>query len=92
MSSVVFTAFTDQLAAIAERIENLSKPQTRCFMAILEFIDEHGYSPSIRELTTMQGLKSKSTTKALVDQLQELGLISFEPGLSRTIRIRDADE
>lgn len=56
---------------------------------IIEYIKEHGYSPSVREIGDGVGLKSTSTVhKHLIIMLQE-GMIETDAGLgiARAIRI-----
>lgn len=61
------------------------------YKAIKEFIEENGYSPSIRELCEITGKESTATIKFFLDRLRKDGIISFVTGKNRTIRIL-ADE
>ena len=54
---------------------------------IATFIDNNGYSPTIRELCELTGLKSTSTVHTHLVRLQSDGLITFEMDRPRTIRV-----
>ncbi len=54
---------------------------------IADFTNEHGYSPTIREIGQAVGLRSNSTTAGYLDRMQKAGLISSSPGSARSIRI-----
>ena len=57
------------------------------FKAITDFIDKNGYSPSIRELCIVTGIKSSSTLHSYLIKLELEGYIKREKGCSRTINI-----
>jgi len=57
---------------------------------IKNYISEHGYSPSFREIRTAVGLSSASTVRVHLTHLAEDGLIAFQEGVPRTIRIVSA--
>lgn len=63
---------------------------------ILRFIDdftnEHGFSPTIREIGQAVGLRSNSTTAGYLDRMQKAGLISSSPGSARSIHIVRKEE
>ena len=54
---------------------------------IKNFIREHGYCPSVRELGELLGLKSTATIHYGLKQLKKKGYIDYIPKKSRTIRI-----
>lgn len=53
---------------------------------IVQFIKEHGYSPSIRELGGQFGV-SDPAMKGLLDRLEQRGRIRREPGMPRTLQV-----
>ena len=57
------------------------------YNAIKDYINTHGYSPSIRDLCEVTGKTSTSTIKTRLDSLVESGYIEIEPTYARTIRI-----
>lgn len=58
---------------------------TRIFIAVLRFHEAHGYGPSLREISTETGLPFGSITHHLA-ALQARGMVTWEPGQSRTLR------
>lgn len=55
--------------------------------AIREYIDAHGYPPTVRELCSMTGIRSTSNVSWHLEVLARDGLIERTPGVSRGIRI-----
>lgn len=67
-----------------------SKPtvkQEELYFIIKDFIDEHGFSPTVRQLCKLTGNKSTDTVAQKLYKLKDKGYIDFEPNKSRTIRI-----
>ena len=56
---------------------------------ISAFIDEHGYSPTVREIRDGVGVSSMSYTNQLIAQLVARGAITMIRGRRRSIRIAD---
>lgn len=57
-------------------------------MVFLEsYIENHGYSPTVREIGQAVGLKSSSPVHSHLYILNELGYITWNPNIPRTIRI-----
>ena len=56
---------------------------------LIEYIDEHGYPPTTREIGEMVGLKSTSSVHAHLQRLLKEGKIETDAGLGvpRAIRI-----
>ena len=50
--------------------------------------NEHGYSPTVRELSILLGLKSTATVQQHLDELEKKGFIERNPSCARTIRVR----
>ena len=61
--------------------------QTASFL--IQFKEEHGFSPTYDEICAGTGVKSKSHARKLVDELVERGLIERDPYKARNIRILD---
>ena len=53
---------------------------------IRSYIERYGYSPSMRDVSKAIGI-SISPTKYRLDRLRESGVITFEDGMARTIRV-----
>ena len=66
--------------------ERLTKRQKEVFKQICKYIDENGYSPSIRELCKLCGLSSSATMFVHLQKLRDKGFIYFEDKKFRTIK------
>ncbi len=57
--------------------------------AIVQYIDEHGYPPSVREIGAMVGLKSTSSVHFHMERLFKEGRLETDAdlGTSRAIRV-----
>lgn len=53
---------------------------------IKNYINKHGYSPTIREIGELAGTTSSATPMVMVRRLKSLGYIEYEKGKNRTIR------
>jgi repressor LexA len=65
----------------------LSPVQARILEFIIRYRDQHGYTPTMREIAEDAGLKAVSSVKYQLDQLDEAGYISTKDGLARGIQI-----
>ena len=61
----------------------------RIMVAIVQYIGEHGYPPSVREIGAMVGLKSTSSVFAHMQRLITEGKLETDAdlGTSRAIRV-----
>ncbi len=55
--------------------------------AILDYRQEYGISPSLRDLQAALGLSSTSVVTWRLRMLKRLGAINYEPYLARTITV-----
>ena len=55
--------------------------------AIKKFIDQHKYSPSIRDICDITGIKSTSTVHGHLEVLKKQGYIEWDSTLIRTLRL-----
>lgn len=69
-----------------ERVESAPKTDAQVVAVIRAYIDSHGYSPSMRDIAKAIGL-SVSPTKRRLDLMRDKGLITFESGKPRTIKV-----
>lgn len=53
------------------------------------YIPEHGYAPTQRQIATACGIASIGSVNYWLKRLADLGWIRFEPGISRTIVLLD---
>lgn len=65
----------------------MTEKQKTLYEAIKKFINEHGYSPTVRELCELTNKKSPSTTLAKLRCLKRMKYISYEENKPRTIKI-----
>ena len=66
------------------------KPQHAAIkMVIIEYIQKHGYPPTVREIAKMTGYKSTSSVQGHLVRMFELGILETDekPGASRAIRV-----
>lgn len=56
---------------------------------IIEYIQEHGYSPTVREIAQGMGNKSPSTAHKYLDEMLKDGMIETDTGIGspRAIRV-----
>ena len=61
--------------------------EKRVLEAITNYKAEHGYSPTIRELCELSGLKSTSSVHYVLCNLEKQGYITNEQGKCRAIKV-----
>ena len=59
--------------------------ERRVYDAARQFIAEHGYSPTIRELTALVNYASPASTKVRLNDMRHRGYISFVDATPRTL-------
>lgn len=69
--------------------QELSKSQQIVYQAIKDYIEQKGYSPSIRELCDITGKRSPATIHTHLINLCNLGYIEIQKGSNRTVRIKE---
>ena len=57
------------------------------YQFIVKYINDKGYSPSVREISSAVGLKSSSSIHAHLMKLEEEGRIEMKPRCPRTIKV-----
>lgn len=65
----------------------LTDCQRRVLDAIEQYVDAHGYAPSLREIGHRSGLRSPSSVQHHVRALEEHGCIRRRHGCPRTIEL-----
>jgi repressor LexA len=63
--------------------------RAKILMAIQAYHEKHGFSPTVRELRDMVGLRSTATVHRYLGILKKEGKIDWNPEMARTIRILD---
>jgi repressor LexA len=69
-------------------LKRIIKTKQRILKAIQDFMEDHGYPPSIREIAKKVGLKSTKAVKVHLDNLAKQGLIDRIACQARSIRIK----
>lgn len=72
---------------MARRNEGLGERHIRIMRFLTDFQEQHGYSPSIREIGKHIGVESTSLVDYYLDQLCQTNLIERDKRVSRSIRI-----
>lgn len=57
------------------------------YQFIVKYINDKGYSPSVREISSAVGLKSSSNVHVHLMKLEEEGRIEMKPHCARTIKV-----
>jgi SOS-response transcriptional repressor LexA len=55
-------------------------------MFVARFHASHGWGPSHREITAAMGWESTSTSFAALARLRRAGMVTWEPGIPRSLR------
>ena len=72
-------------------MKTLTDKQRDILDIIEKFIDENGYSPTIREIGKIAKLNSPATVYTHLTNLREKGYITYMDGKMRTIRILEVE-
>ena len=70
-------------------MSKLTEKQQQIYDFILDFSQEHGYPPSVREIAQAVDLKSPSTVHFHLKGLRQAGLITQAEGKNRAISVTD---
>ncbi len=65
----------------------LTPQQQSILKLVKEFMTEHGYAPTVRELCRLAGLKSPDTVQYHLDNLRAKGLLGSAHGKPRTLAL-----
>lgn len=65
----------------------MTSTQARIVRFIREFWDQRGYAPTLSEIGTGVGMKSRSSAAYQIDQLVKAGVVERDPLRPRTIRL-----
>lgn len=55
-------------------------------LAIEKYTDKHGFSPTVREIGDLSGIKSTSTVHKHLEKLKLQGKVEWNPTQPRTLR------
>jgi len=65
----------------------LTDRQTEIWQFLVEYVDAHGYPPTVREIGERVGLASPSTVHAHLATLERVGLIKRDPTKPRAVEL-----
>ena len=68
---------------------DLTGRQQEIWTFLIEYVDRHGYPPTVREIGEAVGLASPSTVHAHLANLEKLGLLRRDPSKPRAIEMLD---
>jgi len=68
-------------------MEKISEMQREVLLKIQNYIEENGYSPSVRELCKLTGKSSPATIHFHLKALKRKGYINYNERKNRTIRV-----
>jgi repressor LexA len=66
---------------------NLTKRQQEIFEYVKQYVSDHGYPPTVRDIGKAIGLTSSSTVHAHLANLEKLGLLRRDPTKPRAIEV-----
>lgn len=65
----------------------LKERENKLYQAIVDFINQNNYPPTVRELCCITNVKSTNTVHRDIKALKEKGYITYEARTMRTIRV-----
>lgn len=74
-------------SADAPAVDALPARQRDVIRLIIELTDKHGYPPTLAELARALGLRNRMTVHQHVAALKKKGMVHWEPGLNRSLRV-----
>jgi repressor LexA len=77
---------------VKKQAESSRDKQQRILLAIRLFWRANGFAPSLREICTAAEISSTSVAVWHLEQLQDAGLVQYEAGKPRTIRLTHKEE
>ncbi|MGC9520397.1 MAG: transcriptional repressor LexA [Anaerolineae bacterium] len=69
------------------RVQDLPERQQKVLACIEEYVEDHGFPPTVREIGDAIGVNSTSLVSYYLKRLEEQGLITREPSMSRAIQL-----
>lgn len=69
---------------------NMLSIKTRVLQYVRLYIAKHGYPPAIRDIVNDCGISSTSVVAYNLKRLQEEGVLSYTPGIARSIVLHEA--
>ena len=73
-------------------MKKITNRQEQILTFIRVYHEEHGYTPTIREICSHLELSSPATVHSHLARLKQKGLITYQPYQSRTIKLIQVEE
>lgn len=70
-----------------QSVDSLPPRQKDVLEHIIALTEEHGYPPTLAELAKALGLRNRMTVHQHVAALKKKGLVHWEPGLNRSLKV-----
>ena len=70
----------------------LTEKENLVYQAIVEFMSENNYAPTVRELVSMTKINSTATVRGYIDRLKRKGYLTCKPSIARSIVIKQVTE
>lgn len=70
-------------------LDDLPPRQKEVVRLIVSMTEQHGYPPTLAELAKTMGLRNRMTVHQHVAALKKKGIVKWEPGLNRSLRVVD---
>ena len=70
-----------------QNAKSLPARQKDVLSAIVQLSQDNGYPPTLAQLAQSLGLKNRMTVHQHVAALKKKGLVHWEPGLNRSLRV-----
>jgi hypothetical protein len=80
-------ASLSELVAQNRRLDPLPPGQARVLSFVRQFINEHGWPPTRKEIADALGFKSPNAAQEHLQRLAERGIVTLVEGAARGIRI-----
>ena len=65
----------------------VSETQSKILRFVEKFSAEHGFAPTLGDISAAVGMRSRSSAAYQIGQLERMGLVTRNPLLPRTIRL-----
>lgn len=70
-----------------KKIEGITQCEQEILNCVKKFINEKGYSPSVRDIAKVSGRRSPATIQTFLNHLKTKGYVTWEPKQNRTLRV-----
>ena len=72
---------------MTDKIE-LTERENKVYQAIVQYITENNYPPTVRELVAMTGINSTATISSCINRLSRKGYLTYKGRTARSISVK----